>query len=115
MGEQTSLSFASRPADWLTANGLIVQVGPPTKALYYTASFVGRCLVDKDAAGQLVHVISPHAGGEIRGYLLIEHRLHLRLPCYSGEWPEMDMAVGDHLGAVVVPYRADAGGTVRDA
>jgi hypothetical protein len=106
------LPFA-RPRDWLTEHSLSVDVEPPRRALYYTAGFVGQRDVSPDVEAQLVHVISPHRGGEIRGYVLIEHRLHLRTPCYSGEWPEMDMAVGDLLGALVVPYRADSGGTVR--
>lgn len=113
MSEQVSLNFGARPRDFLTLNGLRLEVDPPRKAGYYTAAFVGLRGSDRDAEAQLVHVISPAAGGEIRGYLLIEHKLHLRTPCYTGEWAEMDMAVGDQLGALVVPYRADAGGTVR--
>lgn len=40
-----------------------------------------------------VHVMSRPAGGEIRGYALVEGELRLRLPNYSGDWPEMDAAV----------------------
>jgi hypothetical protein len=113
MGEQTALPFGGRPADWLAANDIRVEVDPPRKAGLIDSGFVGQRDINPHADACFVHVINPRAGGEIRGYVLIEHRLHLRLPCYSGEWPEMDMAVGDHLGALVVPYRAGADGAVR--
>lgn len=114
MAEQVSLSFAVRPRGFFTANGLRVEVDPARKAGSINTAYVGERSVNQHSDAQLVHVISPAAGGEIRGYVLIEHRLHLRIPCYSGEWPEMDMAVGDLLGALVVPYRVTAGGSVSE-
>lgn len=41
-----------------------------------------------------VHVMSAHAGGEIRSYELAENGgLLLAYPCYTGLWPEMDAEV----------------------
>lgn len=41
-----------------------------------------------------VHVMSAHAGGEIRGYELeTDGRLLLAYPCSTGLWPEMDHEV----------------------
>ncbi|MGE0444537.1 MAG: hypothetical protein AB7P99_04860 [Vicinamibacterales bacterium] len=55
--------------------------------------------------GSIVHVMSKPAGGEIRGYLLIDGRLHLRLPSYTGDWPEMDAAVAQRV--IERPSRAE--------
>ena len=52
-----------------------------------------------DGRGQLVHVISKPAGGEIRGYVLIDGALHLRLPNYAGDWPDLDAAVRRRINA----------------
>ena len=46
-----------------------------------------------EASASTVHVMSSHSPGEIRGYVLHNGKLHKRLPCYSGDWPEMDSAV----------------------
>lgn len=51
---------------------------------------------------RFVHVMSRSAGGEIRGYALIDGRAYLRLPNYAGEWPELDTAVAVALGVEVV-------------
>lgn len=41
-----------------------------------------------------VHVMSEHAGGEIRGYELeAGGKLLLAYPCHTGLWPEMDAEV----------------------
>lgn len=60
-------------------------------------------LVDRpakwDGIGSIVHVISRPAGGEIRGYVLIAGKLHLRLPNYAGDWPELDVAVARRVPA----------------
>lgn len=50
-----------------------------------------------DGRGALVHVISKPAGGEIRGFILIDGRLHMRLPNYAGAWPELDAAVSRRM------------------
>ena len=54
-----------------------------------------------DWTGQLVHLISDHAGGEIRGYVLIAGSLWHR---DGAPWPEMDVLVCRALG-VPVPER----------
>ena len=67
-------------------------------------SFVARPAT-WDGHGKLVHVISRPAHGEIRGYVLINGLLHLRLPNYAGDWPELDAAVARRLlaGMAVSP------------
>lgn len=73
--------------------------------------------------GRLVNVISTHAKGEIRGYVLSDGVLHLRPPSYTGRWEAMDHAVGRTLarflgldGLVpVAPYTVAAGGVVQPA
>lgn len=62
---------------------------------------------------QLVHVVSDHAGGEIRGYWLAHGALWLRMPCYSGPWAEMDVAVAAALGVEVRRYSILPGGAVE--
>lgn len=62
------------------------------------SSFVARP-VKWDGHGAFVHVMSSPAGGEIRGYVLIKGALHLRLPNYAGEWPELNTAVERRLNA----------------
>lgn len=52
-----------------------------------------------DERGRIVHVISKPAGGEIRGYIMIDGALHLRLPNYAGDWPDLDAAVARRLDA----------------
>lgn len=50
----------------------------------------------------LIHVISRHAGGEIRGYVSLEGGPWLlRHPNYTGDWPEMDRAVEATCGITV--------------
>lgn len=61
---------------------------------------------------RFVHVMSPHAGGEVRGYTLHGGVLWLRAPCYQGAWPEVDAIVGAMLGADVKPCRVSLGGGV---
>lgn len=71
------------------------------KPLQWHLSFVAR--PEKwDCRGSIVHVVSRPAGGEIRGYVLIDGTLHLRLPNYAGDWPELDAAVSRRLSAPVV-------------
>ena len=74
------------------------------------ANFVGcRAMVGEKVRG--VHVMSRHAGGEIRGYVLdADGGLRLRGPCYTGRWESMDEEVAAILGARVVPYVVFSGG-----
>lgn len=52
---------------------------------------------------RFVHVMSSAVSGEIRGYALTEDgRLCLRLPCYTGDWPELDAAVVARVPGVSV-------------
>lgn len=73
------------------------------------SAIVGGERVDADEPIRVVHVISTYAGGEVRGYVLARGRLHLRLPCYTGRWAEMDAWVAAQLGATVVPYELGPG------
>jgi hypothetical protein len=60
-----------------------------------------------------VHVMSAHAFGEIRSYVLDEaNELRLAGPCYTGEWTEMDAEIARVLGATVHPYTISHGGHV---
>lgn len=49
-----------------------------------------------------IHVMSGPAGGEIRGYALVDGRAHLRLPARPREWDQVDEAVATALGVEVV-------------
>lgn len=61
-----------------------------------------------------VHVISKRAGGEIRGYALLDDgRLIIRVPSYTGAWYELDRLVERIVGARVEPYPVSPCGTVR--
>ncbi len=63
--------------------------------------------------GRLVHVISPHACGEIRSYVLDEGGvLHLKHTGGRGKWTDLDDAVCAALGATMEPYALTAGGHV---
>lgn len=66
------------------------------KQLHPHLSFVDRP-AKWNGIGALVHVISRPAHGEIRGYVLIDGRLHLRLPNYAGDWPALDAAVARRI------------------
>ena len=64
---------------------------------------------------QRVHVMSSHAFGEIRSYVLDEARcLRLAGPCYGGEWAEMDNEVARVLAATLHPYKLTAGGSIEE-
>lgn len=55
----------------------------------------GGAAIDASAQVRVVHVISVHAHGEIRGYVLTtgDGALRQRGPCYIGPWPVLDAAV----------------------
>lgn len=90
---------------------LRVEVDEGRPAGYFNTAYVGERSALRDMPARLVHVINPAVGGEIRGYLLIAGKLHLRLPSYTGLWPAMDAAIAKRCdGAFVVPYAIDAGG-----
>lgn len=83
------------------ADGRLSIIVDDETSLQWHLGFVGR--PDKwDCRGAIVHIISKPAGGEIRGYVRIGNALHLRLPNYAGDWPELDAAVERRLGATVV-------------
>lgn len=73
-------------------------------------NFVGcRQLIGHKVRG--VHVMSRHAGGEIRGYVIDDDGgLRLRGPCYTGKWDLMDQEVAAVLGGRIVPYVVFSGG-----
>jgi len=52
-----------------------------------------------------VHLMSKPAGGESRGYWLVNDRLWLRSPSYTGVWEEIDDLVSEVLGVPVAPYQ----------
>jgi len=75
----------------------------------FTSNFLGRdevkpSLVEGKPTLPLrwVHVMSKPAKGEIRGYALVNGKLHVRLPDYVGPWPELDQAVATKLGVPVL-------------
>lgn len=82
------------------ADGRLSVIVDPARSLQPYLSFVGSP-PKWDGHGALVHVVSRPAGGEIRGYILIGNSLHLRLPSYAGDWPELDAAVARRLGKAV--------------
>ena len=56
-------------------------------------NFAGDSDADSADTARVVHVMSKSAGGEIRGYVLIDGVLRQRGPCHSGPWPVLDAAV----------------------
>jgi hypothetical protein len=58
-----------------------------------------------DEPVRLVHVISPSAGGEVRGYWLARGTLYLRHPAHPLAWPEVDAAVSKVLGGAPVAVK----------
>lgn len=73
---------------------LFVVVDPPRPHGNRSAAFAGCNGIKYDAPIRFVHVVSKPAGGEIRGYVLTEDGvLRGRVPCYTGDWPEIDAAV----------------------
>ncbi len=93
-----------------------LQIDPPRPLGGRAAAFVGDRAIAPTATIRLVHVMSKPAGGEIHGYVLTEDgALRLRLPCYTGPWPEMDAEVLARVPGArsVAPYAPGAGGVVR--
>lgn len=86
------------------AGDLRVQVDEPVLVTQQLAAFVGDDLVKPGTKVRVVHVISKPARGEVRGYVLVEGEttLRLRLPCYSGDWPEMDAEVGRRVLETII-------------
>lgn len=99
---------------FLECHRLTVQVDSPRPAGTVGCGWLGGWRVRPDTLVQIVHIMSPHVGGEIRGYVLCRGRLHPRTPCYTGQWPELDQAVAEHVGATVVPYRELPGGFLEE-
>jgi len=52
----------------------------------------------------LVHVMSVHAGGEARGYWIVDGRLELRHPARPRRWFSLDAAVQRATGMLVVDH-----------
>ncbi len=64
---------------------------------------------------RVVHVISPAARGEIRGYWLIRGHACQRRPDHLGAWPELDAEVSRVLGVPVhVADSAPPSGAVQE-
>ena len=94
------------------ANGRTVRVGDlPWPGLYVLRSeincrFHGPC--------ELLHVMSAHAGGEIRGYRRAagsSDQFVLRTPVYPESWPELDIATAALVG---VPCNGFGGARERE-
>ena len=114
MGErqQLPLLLSRNAVEQAIADGhLSIVVDPERRLGNY--GFVGDRNYGPEIPIRVVHVMSRPAGGEIRGYVLVDGELRLRIPCYTGHWPEMDAAVSRHIGASVAPYECSAGGAVR--
>lgn len=94
---QLALSWSGEIEAAFADDRLFIEVDAE-KQLHPYLSFVDRP-AKWDGVGALVHVISRPAGGEIRGYVLIDGKLHLRLPNYAGNWPELDAAVARRINA----------------
>jgi len=99
MDTQTTLALDySNDVESAFTDGRLSIVVDDERTLQWHLSFVAR--PEKwDCRGSIVHVVSKPAGGEIRGYVLINGTLHMRLPNYEGDWPELDAAVERRLGA----------------
>ena len=97
--------------------GVTVRIDPPR----HVVPFAGALDVDPGTGGtafehsfttgrraklgewRRIHVMSAHAGGEIRGYELeVGGELLLAYPCYTGIWPEMDAEVARIVAAAAL-------------
>ena len=77
--------------------------------------FVGDAM-HEGARGRVVHVMSRPAGGEIRGYVMLDDDGMLRERCPRPiRWREMDLVVAERLGASrIVRHSAhDPGGSAE--
>lgn len=56
---------------------------------------------------EILHVLSRHAGGEVRGYIRPRGGdiWEVRRPAHEGHWPEMDRAVADATGEPIRDLR----------
>lgn len=107
---------ATEAREWLENNDLRVEIDPPIRYDWRAhAAFVGDDLIKPGTKIQFVHVISGRAGGEIRGYVLVDGLLRVRNPCYTGAWPEMDSAAARECKARVCYYRIDCGWAKAEA
>lgn len=94
---QLSLSWNGDVEQAFAEGRLYLKIDPEKRHSPHL-SFVNRP-TRWDGIGAIVHVISRPAGGEIRGYVLINGALYLRLPNYAGDWPELDAAVARRISA----------------
>lgn len=98
---QGALAFAENEVEDAFADGRLSLLQYPVRRAGHGFAYVGRQIEDDEAT--TVHVMSKPAGGEIRGYMRMPDRsLRLRLPCYTGDWPEMDEAVRRRVDAAEV-------------
>lgn len=81
---------------------LYVLVDPPEKSTQH----LGPGWLPWGNDLRVVHVISPAAKGEVRGYWLVRGWACKREPDYIGHWPEVDAEVSRVLG---VPVHAGKG------
>ncbi len=86
--------------------GIHVEVDEPIPMHNRLGAFIGDATIPVGTPIRIVHVMSTHSRGEIRGYVLIEGRLYLRIPCSVGAWAQMDVAVSAAVNAPIVPYIA---------
>jgi hypothetical protein len=104
-----------------TFDGVTVQVDQEAYVPTLGSHFAGYREMVEDGSKVLptvrrVHVMSTHAGGEIRSYVLDDANvLRLAGPAYTGRWTEMDDEVARAVGAASVhPYTLtpESGGSV---
>lgn len=89
---------ATMIADGFMRGWLYVEIDEQsTSRLARISPFVDEDNTARDATLRWVHVISKYAGGEIRGYALINGELRERGPRYM-DWPELDAAVSARTG-----------------
>lgn len=109
--------MSTKTVTFVTAfEGITVQLDQPGRGAHFAGlrEFMGG---PDHIPGlvQRVHVMSSHAFGEIRSYVLDEARcLRLAGPCHGGEWAEMDSEVARVLAATLHPYKLTAGGSIEE-
>lgn len=98
------------------AGRIYVTIDKPRPMSRGLGMFVGDRAIPDGEPIRFVHVMSKPAGGEIRGYVLTrDGELRLRLPCYSGRWEAMDLAVLARVDGArtVTPYAVSDAGVAR--
>jgi hypothetical protein len=95
---QAELEFAGEVEAAFMAGRVRLVIDKPRPMTSREIGFAGdglKTLRSLNHTLTIVHVMSKPAGGEIRGYVIVDNEktLRVRTPNYTGRWPDLDAAV----------------------